>query len=74
MKLTRLIGFGSSFLLSLQFVANALAQEATSSGSKGGTEGALPDAGTTELTYLIFVAGVLFFVFGTLKLIASYRE
>lgn len=64
-----LSGVGSFFLAT----TNALAQSATDSASKGGTSGALPDAGSTELTYVIFIGGVILFVFGTLKLILSYR-
>ena len=74
MKLFRFIGFSSSALAWLTFVSNAFAQIATASAGKGGTDGALPNAGTTGLTYLIFVAGVVLFVFGTLKLILSYSK
>lgn len=47
---------------------------ATESAGKGGTSGALPSAGSTELTYAIFIGGVVLFVFGMLKLVFSYRE
>ena len=74
MKLFRFIGFSSSVFAWLALVGNAFAQTATQSAGKGGTDGALPNAGTTGLTYLIFVAGVVLFVFGTLKLILSYSK
>jgi len=73
MKLVRFVGFlpsAASFLLA---GGNVFAQIATEE-AKGGTSGALPNAGTTELTYLLFIGGVILFVFGTLKLVLSYRE
>ncbi|MCR4324633.1 MAG: hypothetical protein NUV69_03015 [Candidatus Curtissbacteria bacterium] len=75
-KLARLLGFGSSFSLFLVSAENVLAQTsaATSSAAKGGTSSSLPSAGSTELTYLIFVTGVLLFVVGTLKFALSYRD
>ena len=72
-QLARLIGVSSSVSLWLLPATNALAQTATAGAGKGGTSGALPSAGSTELTYLLFVGGVLLFVFGTLKLILSLR-
>lgn len=74
MRLARFIGFSSSAFAWLTLVGNAFAQTATESAGKGGTSGALPNAGTTGLTYLIFVAGVVLFVFGTIKLILSYSK
>ena len=74
MKSARVIGIVSSGLSWLTLATNAFAQTATGSASKGGTSGALPDSGTTGLTYLIFVGGVILFVFGTIKLILSYRN
>lgn len=73
MKLVGFIGFLPSAAVFLFKAGNALAQTATNE-AKGGTSGALPNAGTTELTYLLFIGGVILFVFGTLKLILSYRE
>jgi len=73
MKLARYVGFSSSIAFWLTFAQNAFAQTATAGASKGGTSGALPGAGSTELTYLLFLGGVLLFIIGTLKLILSYR-
>ena len=74
MKLARIIGFSSSALAWLALAQTALAQSATDSASKGGTSEALPNAGSTELTYLIFFVGVILFVFGTMKLVLSFRD
>jgi len=74
MKLTRIASFASSATLFLSAANNVLAQTATISAPKGGTNGALPGAGSTELTYFLFLGGVLLFVFGTLKLILSFRH
>lgn len=73
MKLARIIGFSSSLSLWLATATNVLAQTSTPS-AKGGTSGALPAAGTTELTYLFFIGGVILFVVGMLKLILSFRD
>ena len=73
-KLPKVIGIATGALSYLALASSTFAQSATSSGSKGGTSSSLPDAGTTEITYLLFMAGVVLFVFGTLKLVASFRE
>lgn len=80
-KLARIISFNISIIgLLLATVRNVHAQFATSSAvstGKGGgesTASSLPNAGSTELTYIIFVAGAVLFVFGMLKLVLSYRE
>lgn len=79
--LARITGFIASGALWILAAQSAFAQFATSSASpldeavgKGGTGGALADAGSTELTYIIFGAGVLLFVFGTMKVILSLRD
>ena len=74
MKLARFVGFLSTGVFWLTIVQNSFAQTATAGASKGGTSGALPGAGSTELTYLIFLGGVLLFIVGTLKLVLSYRS
>ena len=74
MKIARLIGYSSLLPLWYMTIQNAFAQTATESAPKGGTEGALLDAGSTHLTYLIFIGGVILFVFGTIKLILSYSR
>lgn len=73
-KLARFIGFSSSLGLWLKFTSTAFAQTATAGASKGGTSGALPNAGSTELTYAIFIGGAILFIVGALKLVFSYRE
>lgn len=72
-KLARFATIISSTSAWFAFAANTLAQTATDEAGKGGTNGALPDAGSTELTYLLFLGGALLFVVGTLKLILSFR-
>lgn len=74
MKIARLAAITSSASLWLTLAASAFAQSATESAPKGGTNGALPSAGSTELTYIIFAGGVLLFVFATLKFILSFKE
>lgn len=73
MKLARFLGILPSFASYLVAAGSVFAQIATDE-AKGGTSGALPDAGSTELTYLLFIGGVILFVFGTLKLVLSWRE
>lgn len=73
MKIARITTVASSVSLWLTLAASTFAQEATESAPKGGTNGALPSAGSTELTYIIFVGGVLLFVFATMKFILSFR-
>ena len=69
------IGVSTSLGVSLTLAGNAFAQTAsTGSASKGGTSSSLPDAGSTELTYLIFGFGVLLFVVGMMKLVKSFRD
>lgn len=70
----RVIGFFTSLLLWLSLSENVFAQTATNSAGKGGTSGALPNAGSTEITYVLFIGGLILFVLGTLKLALSFRE
>jgi hypothetical protein len=74
--ITRAAGVISSIAAYLSFAQNAFAQTATSSSSVGGgaTSGALPNAGTVELTYVFFAGGVALFVFGMVKLVSSFRD
>ena len=74
LKLPKIAGTLASALIYLALGSSVFAQSATGSAGKGGTSGALPSAGTTELTYFLFIAGVVLFVFGTLKLVASFRN
>lgn len=70
-------GIISSIVTYLTLAQNAFAQTATSSSAVGGggaTSGALPSAGTTEMTYLLFAGGVVLFVFGMMKLVSSFRD
>lgn len=73
-SIARLIGFFASLLLWLALTENVFAQVATGSASKGGTSGALPNAGSTELTYVLFIGGLVLFVVGTLKLALSFKD
>lgn len=73
-KIARVIGFSSPLGAGLLFAKSVFAQAATAGASKGGTGSSLPNAGSTELTYLLFLGGMVLFVFGTLKLILSYRD
>ena len=73
-SIARLVGFLGSALLWLSLSENVFAQFATSSAPKGGTSGALPNAGSTELTYVLFIGGLVLFVLGTLKLILSFKD
>lgn len=77
-KLARAVGISSSVFAWLHLTGNAFAQFASESAEpvvgKGGTEGALPPAGSTDITYLLFIGGTLLFVFGVLKVILAYRD
>lgn len=64
----------ATFPFYLTFAVNVFAQTTTDAETKGGTSSSLPDAGSTELTYAIFLFGVLLFVFGMLRLVKSYRR
>ncbi len=76
--MVRVVGFGSSLIAWLFLAQAAMAQAATSStasaGAKGGTTSGLPAAGTTEITYILFIGGLILFVVGTIKLVLSFRE
>lgn len=71
--LPRIGGIASSTITFLTLASSVFAQTATSGAAKGGTSGALPNAGMTEITYAIFMAGVILFVFGMMKLVGSFR-
>lgn len=72
------VGFASALFLYLLLAGNILAQTTgtttTTTTTKGGTAAALPNAGTTEITYLIFIGGVVLFVIGAIKLTKSFQE
>ena len=78
----RFIGFSSALATSLALAGNVLAQTSTTGTSttttttatKGGTAAALPNAGSVELTFIVFGVGLILFVIGTIKLASSYRE
>ncbi|HLA03731.1 hypothetical protein A3D07_03315 [Candidatus Curtissbacteria bacterium RIFCSPHIGHO2_02_FULL_42_15] len=73
----RVIGYSSATIWLALAEGAAYAQLSTSSPSaepKGGTEGALPDAGSTEMTFLLFLGGAALIIFGVTKLIASYSK
>jgi len=72
----RVIGYSSATIW-LALAQSALAQTSTSSPSaapKGGTEGALPNAGSTEITFLLVLGGAGLIIFGATRLIASYSK
>jgi len=72
----RVIGYSSATIW-LALAQSALAQTSTSTPSaepKGGTESALPNAGSTELTYILFLGGMALLIFGAVRLIASYSK
>lgn len=82
--ITKVVGFSAVALAYLTFTISAFAQTSTSvpattippivtTDTKGGTSSALPNAGATEITTLLLLAGVAFFVFGMMKLLWSYR-
>lgn len=76
-KVARVVSFSVPFASSLLFASRVLADFATPSAGIGGgqaSSSSLPNAGSTEITYLIFVGGAVLFVFGMLKLVLSYRE
>lgn len=74
MKLARFISFSSSSLLWLSFASNVLAGTEATGAGKGGTSGALPAAGSTEITYLFLLGGILIFAIGFVKLVFTYRD
>lgn len=73
-KLAHFGGFSVSLTVALSSVTNVLADATASAGVGGGTSSALPNAGTSGLTYLIFAAGALLFIWGMTKLALSYRD
>ena len=77
-QLARLFVSASVPSLFLSLAKAAFAQTATLSaetgGGTGGTDSALLDAGGGGLTYALFFAGLILFVFGSLKLAASFRD
>ena len=76
--ISKSIGVVSSVAVWLTLAQVAFAQtSSTASASKGGltsSGSSLPAAGSTELTYLIFIGGAILFIVGAVKLVASYRE
>lgn len=82
MKTIRIVSYISPFAVALTLAGNVFAQSksdfllggSTSSAAIGGTGSGLANAGSTDLTYIIFAAGLALFVIGTLKLISSYRS
>ena len=79
-RVAKTVGVLTSLGVSLTLVTSAFAQTASTASSSltkgglGGTESALPSAGSTEITYVIFGAGALLFVYGMMRLVASFRE
>ncbi len=76
---SKAVGVSSAVTTSLLFAQYALAQTSTgttgtTTTTKGSTASSLPAAGTTEITYLLFIGGVVLFVIGTIKVVQSFRE
>ena len=76
---SKAVGVSSAIATSLLFAQYVLAQTpagttGTTTTTKGGTASSLPAAGTTEITYLLFIGGVVLFVIGTIKVVQSFRE
>lgn len=73
MNFARAASIVSSVVSSLSFTGTVFAQEATDSAAltKGGE---LPEAGTLEITYVLFGIGLLLFVYGMIRLALSYRK
>lgn len=83
--IVKIASFSAVALAYLAFTLSAFAQTSTSvpavtippivtTGTKGGTSSALPNAGATEITTMLLLGGAAFFVFGTMKLIWSFRS
>lgn len=79
-KLAQIAAISSTAFAFLAVASNTFAQTASSSAlttptlSKGGTGSSLPNAGSTEFTYVLFLGGVVLFIVGMLKLVSSYRR
>jgi len=77
-QLARIFASVSASGLFLSLAKSAFAQSATLSaetgGGTGGTGSALLDAGSQEITYILFFAGLALFVFGSLRIVASFRD
>ncbi len=80
MSKVRVAAFLGSTATYLVFTGNAFAQVVSTGsadfgvGGGSGTSSSLPNAGSTSLTYGIFLAGAVLFVFGMIKLISSYKD
>lgn len=74
MRISRALISSGTVISLLSIATNALAQLSSTDSSKGGTSSSLPDAGTTDITYMIFVFGVMLFVFGTIKFVRSWQS
>ena len=73
--LGRILGAGASIPFYFALTTNiAAGVSSTPSAGKGGTGGALPTAGSTELTYFLFLLGVILFIVGSLKLVQNWRD
>lgn len=78
-RVAAVLGSAASYLA---FASNAFAQVASTGsanfgvgvGGGSGTASSLPNAGSTDLTYAIFLGGAVLFVFGMIKLVSSYKD
>lgn len=75
-ELARVSVFSISLTAVLSSATNAFADASVSAGVGGGegTGSSLPNAGTSGLTYFIFAAGALLFIWGMTKLALSYKD
>lgn len=80
MKTIRIVSYISPFTIALTFAGNVFAQSkndfllGASTASAVATTSSLPNAGSTEVTYFIFAAGLTLFVAGTIKLVLSFKN
>ncbi|MBI4037434.1 hypothetical protein HY382_00110 [Candidatus Curtissbacteria bacterium] len=81
MTLARIAAAASSIVGFLTMATSAFAQFATDSavvdltGTGGGaTDSALPDAGTIQITYIIFIAGLVLFLVAMMRMLLAFRD
>lgn len=80
MKTIRIVSYISPFAVALTLASNVMAQSkndfllGASTASAGATTSALPNAGSANITYMIFAAGLLLFVVGTIKFLLSFKN
>lgn len=68
------LGFSLTLASTAFAQTSATASSGLTKGGIGGSSSSLPTAGNTEITYLIFGFGIILFVAGMMKLVASFRD